>query len=103
MASSFGPKSYRASFCPLFTLETCYHKYFFNCAYLTCINYFFKCLKLITKIFGSWLALKYGFRNVITFAIICDSLLTLFSPIAARFSYISLIAVRFIIGLAHVN
>jgi MFS family permease len=47
---------------------------------------------------GGWLATKIGGKLVFGFAILSGSIVVIISPFAARWSYIALIACRFLAG-----
>ena len=58
---------------------------------------------LITQIPGGYLSTKFGAKITLAITILIGSIFTLLIPLAANFSYVALIACRFITGFAHVN
>ena len=58
---------------------------------------------IITQIPGGWLAAKYGGKNLFGFGVLMTSLLTLFTPFAARYNVYLLTALRMIEGLFEVR
>lgn len=56
---------------------------------------------IITQVPGGWLSAKYGGRNVIVVSNVIASVLTMIAPFFARWHWIALSSIRFLIGLAH--
>jgi len=58
---------------------------------------------LTTQIAGGYASLIFGAKITLAVAIFIGSLFTLLAPIAAQYSWIALVACRFLTGFAHVN
>lgn len=56
---------------------------------------------IITQVPGGWLSAKYGGRKVIVVSNLVASFLTITAPWFARYHYLALSFIRFLIGLAH--
>ncbi|KAK6960294.1 sialin [Biomphalaria glabrata] len=54
---------------------------------------------IVTQVPGGWLASKFGGKNLFGYGVLCTSVLTLITPVAARYSVYLLIAVRVLEGL----
>ncbi|XP_028410883.1 LOW QUALITY PROTEIN: sialin-like [Dendronephthya gigantea] len=54
---------------------------------------------IFTQLPGGWIATKYGAKRVFCFGVLWTSVLTLLTPVAARFSLYALIALRILEGL----
>ena len=52
------------------------------------------------KVIGGWLSLKFGPKIVLGITILAASILTVLTPVAAQISFILLVFLRFVIGLA---
>jgi MFS family permease len=52
---------------------------------------------------GGWLSLKFGPKIVLGITILIASILTVLTPVAAQLSFVLLIFLRFVIGLAQVE
>lgn len=57
---------------------------------------------IVTQVPGGWLASKFGGKNLFGYGVLCTSVLTLITPVAARYSVYLLIAVRVLEGLGEV-
>lgn len=54
---------------------------------------------IFTQLPGGWIAVKYGAKRVFGYGVLCTSLLTFLTPLAAKFSLSAFIAVRVLEGL----
>ena len=51
--------------------------------------------------FSGWLSLKFGGVKVLGISMLIASILTVITPFLARWHYLALAVLRFVIGLAH--
>lgn len=58
---------------------------------------------IFTQLPGGWLAAKYGAKRVFGFGVFWTSLLTLLTPVAAKFSVYVLVLLRILEGLGEVR
>ena len=58
---------------------------------------------IFTQLPGGWIASKYGAKRVFGYGVLCTSILTLLTPLAAKFSIYALIAVRVLEGFGEVS
>ncbi len=58
---------------------------------------------ILSQVIGSWFALIIGPKLLLFLATIISSVLSILTPVAANYSYIALIALRFTMGLAQVK
>jgi ACS family sodium-dependent inorganic phosphate cotransporter-like MFS transporter 5 len=58
---------------------------------------------LITQVPGGWLSGRYGGKKVIVVSNLIASILTVIAPFSARWHWMALCLIRFLIGLAHVG
>ena len=58
---------------------------------------------VITQLPGGWLGARFGGKYLFGLGVLCTSVLTIFTPLAARHSVGMLILVRILEGLGEVN
>ena len=58
---------------------------------------------VITQLPGGWLGTRFGGKYLLGLGVLCTSVLTIFTPLAARHSVGMLILVRILEGLGEVN
>ena len=58
---------------------------------------------IFTQLPGGWLGARFGGKNLFGFGVLTTSVLTMFTPLAARHSVGTLIAVRILEGLGEVK
>ena len=58
---------------------------------------------VITQLPGGWLGTRFGGKYLFGLGVLCTSVLTIFTPLAARHSVGMLILVRILEGLGEVN
>ena len=58
---------------------------------------------ILTQLPGGWLAERIGGKKLYGFGILCTAALTLLTPVAARFNFYALIALRVLEGIGEVS
>ena len=58
---------------------------------------------IFTQLPGGWIAAKYGAKRVFGFGVLWTTVLTLLTPLAARFSVYAFVALRILEGLGEVS